>query len=314
MTSDNNRTGDAHGQDAVPASSTNDPYSRGNPLIGEGQSAVPGGPLSDAYDAEPTVPPVAGTSSGRDGSDGSSTSSAAKHEAREVGTEGKEAGKKVAGTAKEEAANVAGEARDKAKDLVAELGDDLRSQASTQQQRVAEGLRSISDELGSMANNSQEQGMATHLVQQAASRTDSAANWLGDREPGSLLDDVKSFARKRPGTFLAIAAGAGILAGRLTRGVSADADAMEREKHNQHRSTGEHVDRRISQDRVGSYEAGAPRDQTMPGAPVPPMTGPATPGGPIPPSGGPVPLAGGSVPPENGPVPPIDDPRREDYL
>lgn len=315
MTSDSNRADGLHGQDAVPGNSATNPYSRDNPLVGE-ESAVPGGPLSDSYDAERAVHVQPVTTSGQGGGpDGGSSGSAAKHEAREVGQEGKQAGKKVAGTAKEEAANVAGEAKDKAKNLASELGDDVRGQAATQQQRVAEGLRSISEELGSMADNSQEQGMATHLVQQAASRTDDAASWLGDRDPGSLLDEVKSFARKRPGAFLAIAAGAGLLAGRLTRGATADTDAIQREKRAQNGTGGEHTGRRASQDRVGSYDASAPRDQSMPAAPVPPPTvGAVPPGGAIPPNGGPVPLAGGSVPPENGPVPPVDDPRREDYL
>jgi hypothetical protein len=51
-----------------------------------------------------------------------------------------------------------------------------------------------------------------------AGRTDSVASWLEAREPADLLDEVKSFARRSPGTFLAIAVGAGVLAGRLTRG------------------------------------------------------------------------------------------------
>ena len=37
-----------------------------------------------------------------------------------------------------------------------------------------------------------------------------------------LLDDVRRFAARRPGMFLAIAAGVGVVAGRLTRGLAAD--------------------------------------------------------------------------------------------
>jgi hypothetical protein len=58
------------------------------------------------------------------------------------------------------------------------------------------------------------------LVRQAADRSASVASWLEGRDPGSLLDEVKTFARQRPGTFLLLAAGAGILAGRLTRSLS----------------------------------------------------------------------------------------------
>jgi hypothetical protein len=156
-----------------------------------------------------------------------STTDAAKSEARDVGREGAAAGQHVAGVAKTEAKEVAHEAKAQAQNLVGQLGDDLRSQAGQQQQRVAGGLRSISDELHSMAANSSENGTATHLVQQAAQRAGDAAGWLDNRDPGSLLDEVRSFARQRPGVFLAVAAGAGLLAGRLTRGLASDDGAAQ---------------------------------------------------------------------------------------
>jgi len=68
-----------------------------------------------------------------------------------------------------------------------------------------------------MADASDEQGMATDLVSQAAARVDSAASWLDEREPGAILEEAKSFARQRPGLFIALAAGAGVVAGRLTK-------------------------------------------------------------------------------------------------
>ncbi|WP_051479063.1 hypothetical protein, partial [Arthrobacter sp. H5] len=149
-----------------------------------------------------------------------STTSTAKDQAKEVGHEGVDAAKNVAHTAGSEAKNVAHEAGAQAKNLLNELGSDLKSQAGAQQQKVSEGLRSISDELSSMAAKSEEDGTATQLVQQAAQRTGAAAGWLDGRDPGSLLDEVKGFARERPGTFLLVAAGAGLLAGRLTRGLT----------------------------------------------------------------------------------------------
>ncbi|WP_299166912.1 hypothetical protein [uncultured Arthrobacter sp.] len=151
-------------------------------------------------------------------SSGQSTKSAAKDEAKDVGRQGADAAKGVAHTAGSEAKNVAHEAGTQAKNLVGEVGSNLKSQANTQQQRVTEGLRSLSDELRSMANNS-EGGTAQQLVQQVSDRTGSAASWLEGRDPGSLLDEVTGFARRRPGTFLLVAAGAGLLAGRLARGL-----------------------------------------------------------------------------------------------
>jgi hypothetical protein len=129
----------------------------------------------------------------------------------------------VAETAKTEAANVASEAKANAKDLLYQARSDLTDQAGAQQQKVASGLRSISEELHSMARASDQPGVASDLVRQAAERSSSLAAWLDGRDPGSLLNEVKSFARQRPGTFLILAAGAGVLAGRLTRSLSAGA-------------------------------------------------------------------------------------------
>lgn len=157
-------------------------------------------------------------------SSGQSTKSAAKDEAKDVGREGVDAAKNVAHTAGSEAKNVAHEAGSQAKNLVSELGSDLKSQAGSQQQRVTEGLRSLSDELRSMADKS-ESGTAQQLVQQVSDRTGSAASWLEGRDPGSLLDEVTGFARRRPGTFLLVAAGAGLLAGRLARGLQGGSDS-----------------------------------------------------------------------------------------
>ena len=75
-----------------------------------------------------------------------------------------------------------------------------------------------------MAKNSDQDGPATDLARQAADKAHQAAGWLADRDPGSLLDEVRSFARRKPGTYLAIALGAGVLAGRLTRGLTAPTD------------------------------------------------------------------------------------------
>ena len=148
---------------------------------------------------------------------------AAKEEAADVARQAKESAQGVAETAKAEAANVASEVKYNAKSLLDQARTDLTDQAGMQQQKVAKGLRSVADELRSMANASDQPGMASDLVRQAAERSSSIASWLDARDPGSLLDEVKSFARQRPGTFLLIAAGAGVLAGRLSRGLAAGA-------------------------------------------------------------------------------------------
>jgi ElaB/YqjD/DUF883 family membrane-anchored ribosome-binding protein len=131
----------------------------------------------------------------------------------------KEAGQHVAGVAKDQAGNVAAEAKSQAKDLLGQGRQQLREQTAQQQDRLASGLHSLSRELGSMAGSSTEQGLATDLAREASDRAHSVASWLESREPGQLIDEVRSFARERPGAFLGLAAAAGVLAGRLGRGL-----------------------------------------------------------------------------------------------
>ena len=171
---------------------------------------------------EDTLPPTTGAGYDSTGA-GTSKTDAAKDEAAGVKHQAAESAQNVAETAKTEAAHVAAEVKTNAKDLLYQAKSDLTNQAGTQQQKVAEGLRSISTELHTMSSASDQPGVASDLVRQVADRSSAVAAWLENRDPGSLLTEVKSFARQRPGTFLMIAAGAGVLAGRLSRSLSAGA-------------------------------------------------------------------------------------------
>ncbi|WP_182066548.1 hypothetical protein [Curtobacterium sp. ME12] len=175
-------------------------------------SAASGGSVSDSGGA--------GSSSG-DGS-GSGKADAAKGAAQDVAGDAKEKAANVAGTAKEQASKVASEATDHAKQLYGQASENLKQQAGEQQQRAAGGLRSLGEQLGRMAENDDEQGVASKVVRDLSGRATSAAGFLENRDPGSLLDEVKTFAAKRPGTFIAIAAGAGLLAGRLTKALATE--------------------------------------------------------------------------------------------
>ena len=147
----------------------------------------------------------------------------AKDEAAAVAGHAAGEAKSVAGTAKAEAANVATEVKTSALGLMQQAKADLTDQAGTQQQKAAKGIRAISSELTTMADASEQPGVAADLVRQAAERSQSVASWLENRDPGSLMEEVRSFARQRPGTFLLVAAGAGMLAGRLGRSLQAGA-------------------------------------------------------------------------------------------
>ena len=103
---------------------------------------------------------------------------------------------------------------------------DVTDQARTQQQRAAGGLHGLAGELNQMADGTPQAGMAAGLAQQAAERVDGVAAWLENREPSDVLDDVRRYARRNPGTFLAVCAAVGFLGGRLTRGLRDDAQSQ----------------------------------------------------------------------------------------
>lgn len=127
-------------------------------------------------------------------------------------------------SAKAQSREVVTEARRQASDLYGQAAHQLRDQAGTQQQRAAGSLRRLGEELRSMADGGNGSGPATDLAREASERVDGVADWLEAREPGQLLDEVRDYARRHPGAFLAGAALLGVVAGRLTRGVMAGDD------------------------------------------------------------------------------------------
>lgn len=126
-------------------------------------------------------------------------------------------------TAKDEARNVATEAKYQAKGMLDESVSQLRTQASTGQNRLADVVRDLAKEAGQMSQASDANGVVTRLAEDASRMGDDVAQWLEHREPEDVLDEVRRFAARRPATFLAIAAGAGFLAGRFIKGMQSDA-------------------------------------------------------------------------------------------
>jgi hypothetical protein len=149
------------------------------------------------------------------------TADVVKDQAADLSHGSVQAGKHAAEVAREQASGVAAEAGRQGRDLLRQAQDQLGEQAAQGQQRLAAGLLSLSDELSSMADGSTQGGVAADLARDAASRARDAGQWLGERRPAQVVDEVQSFARRRPGVFLALAAGAGLVAGRLTRGMKA---------------------------------------------------------------------------------------------
>lgn len=218
----------------------------------------------------------------------------------------------MAGTASEQATQVTREARRQANDLLGEARQQVTEQARTGQRKAGDGLRALAGELHEMADGGQDHGPASDLAKQAAGRVDDLAAWLDRREPGDLIDDVRNLARRRPGAFLVGAALAGVLAGRLTRGVvDANRDTDQGARRTDFGDTG--------YGRPGPGQVGHLPPPVVPGPPVrggayPPPGFPPSPGAPggAPHPGGPAgpplpypgaPGAGPGMPPVPPPLP-----------
>lgn len=161
-----------------------------------------------------------GSTYGTTGATGTtSTTETAKEQAGNLKEKAAETGGHLLSEAKGEAAAVTSEARRQLNSLWSQARDEVSSQAQTQQTRLAGGLGTFSSQLSQMASAPNEQNMATDLVRGVSDKVGEIGQWLDMHSPDELLDEVRSFARRRPALFLTIAAGAGIVVGRLARGL-----------------------------------------------------------------------------------------------
>ncbi|WP_049797294.1 hypothetical protein [Kribbella flavida] len=136
-------------------------------------------------------------------------------------------------------------------------------------------------------------GWGAQLARHGADWTNQAAEFLDGRELSDVLEDVRDMARRRPGRFLLGAVAAGVVAGRMTRAMSAGAPGSDRSIDNGY-SAGEYS----GNGRAVPPPPG-PVGGTMPPPAQPSPLGSPAPGGPgggYPGSGGP-----GGPPPMGGP-------------
>jgi ElaB/YqjD/DUF883 family membrane-anchored ribosome-binding protein len=148
----------------------------------------------------------------------------AKQEATQVASTAADSAKQVASEASTQVKAVAQQAKQQVSTLFDQTRGEVRQTAQQKGQQAATGLRTLSDQLRSLASGQPDQaGQLQHFVQDAQERVSSFANRLETQGPEVLLQDVTRFARQRPVVFLAIAAGAGFAAGRLVRAGAAAA-------------------------------------------------------------------------------------------
>jgi hypothetical protein len=151
----------------------------------------------------------------------------AKEQASQVGGAAAEQASAVAGTAKEQAGQVVSDARAHAQDLLGQTTSQVSAQADEQTQRLSGNLKTLSEHFATMASSGESGSTAHTLVNEASRRSAELSSYLDGHQIGDIANDVKDFARRRPGAFILGSAVAGLLVGRLGRAVKDAPDSAD---------------------------------------------------------------------------------------
>jgi len=138
-------------------------------------------------------------------------------EVQKTAQHAKSAAGNVAGTAKEQTRAVVGEAKEQARQAVGQLRGRAGEQVQYQSHRAAQGIRQWADDLASMSEGGKPDSPVSGVVQQVADGGRRVADYLEQHGLAGAVDEVQSFARRRPGAFLAGAAAMGFLIGRIAK-------------------------------------------------------------------------------------------------
>ena len=233
-------------------------------------------------------------------------------QAQETAQKAAEEGKAVVGTAAEHARELTGEARDQLQTVAGEARDQARRALSTTtdeletqlDQRLGDATamaRGRADELRALAEGRPEDAGSTRdLALKASQRLDAMADRVDDLGVRGVVEEVSEFARRRPLLFLAGAAGAGLVVGRLARATKDSVAVAQAQPGN-----GVHDLTPTSSFPVGTTTLTPTAPVAPLGAPTPPLGADPTSIGPARPTGaGP---AGEQAPPPR-PTPPPPPP------
>ena len=154
-----------------------------------------------------------------------SVASTAKVQGQQVATTAKQQATEVVGTAKQQAGQVVESASVEARNLLDETRARLEDQTAEGAQKLAENLFGLGNEAMALADGRPHEAptlqryvrRAGEGLLDAADRAYGLSDDVRTRGIGSLLGDVQTFARRRPGAFLLGTAVVGVMAGRAVR-------------------------------------------------------------------------------------------------
>jgi len=119
-------------------------------------------------------------------------------------------------TALEHVGAVTAEAKEQATNVAHDVRRELETQGDAQARRAASALHDVGSQLSDMANAGQP-GPVTDVTRQLANKSRQVASRLEEGGVQAVGDDLRAFARRQPGLFLAAAGVAGFVVTRILR-------------------------------------------------------------------------------------------------
>ena len=181
--------------------------------------------------------------------------------------------KQAAEQAKEQTKAVASEAKQHVSTMVDQTRGEVRQQVQQRSEQLSSSLQGLAGQLRSLRDGRPEEaGPLHHYLIDAEQKVSGWADRLQQGGPDEVLRDVRMFARRKPGTFLLAALGAGFVAGRMVRvGVSAAHDQQQQGQYGLQSGMGY-----ASNASSNAYPTGPMTDPAY-GAPISPAIDPAIP-------------------------------------
>ncbi len=148
-----------------------------------------------------------------------STPSAANDQAEQVAAKAADQAQQVAHTARDQASRLTNEASVQASKVLEDAKSHLHEQAKAQTDQLGEVLSRLTGNLQALSEGRPEDGgPVSDATRQALRQAERITIRVQEGGFDGMVADVKRFARRRPGVFLAAAVSAGFVVGRLIRG------------------------------------------------------------------------------------------------
>jgi hypothetical protein len=142
----------------------------------------------------------------------------AKAESAEIAETAKQAGKEVMSEVSEQTTAVARTAKDQFGRLASQTRQELKAQSEQRGEQLAARLQTWAGQMKALVEGRVEDaGELRGLIGDAQQRLESYASSLRERGPDGVIQDLRGFARRRPGMFLLAAGATGFAIGRMVK-------------------------------------------------------------------------------------------------